>query len=654
MCGITGFMDFSRRSAPDEMHAVVGRMADTLQHRGPDDAGTWVDPTVGIALGHRRLAIVDLSPEGHQPMLSASGRYVIVFNGEVYNFRELRGELETESQERLTWHGHSDTEVMLAAFETWGIRRAVERFTGMFAFALWDRQERLLHLVRDRIGEKPLYYGWAGRTFLFGSELKSLRTHPDFAAEIDRHALALYMRHNCIPAPYSIYRGIGKLLPATMITISFGRTAGVTPQPEKYWDPAGIAAVGMAEPFRGSDHEAIDRLDIMLREIISRQMLADVPLGAFLSGGIDSSAIVALMQAQSAAPVRTFTIGIDEARFNEAPHAAAVARHLGTDHTELCVTPGQTLDMIPNLATLYDEPFGDSSQIPTALIAALTRKSVTVSLSGDGADELFAGYNRYYWGNGIWERIRTLPPVARGIGARTIRSLSPQQWDRLFTKSAGFLPSKLSQRLPGEKMHKIANIMTATSPEEVYIRLVSHWQDPADVVIQGTEPPTRLTCDVIRKGNFIQKMMYFDLISYLPDDILVKIDRAGMGASLETRMPFLDHHLAEFAWQLPLGLKIRNGQGKWLLRQLLYRYVPRELIERPKMGFGIPLDNWLRGPLRAWAEELLNEGRLRREGYLHPEPVRKKWAEHLSGRHDWQYQLWDVLMFQAWLERNSL
>jgi len=635
------------------MDAVVRRMADTLVHRGPDDAGTWVDPTSGIALGHRRLAIIDLSPEGHQPMISASGRYVIVFNGEVYNFRELRGELETEAQERLTWHGHSDTEVMLAAFEAWGVRRAVERFTGMFAFALWDRHERLLHLVRDRIGEKPLYYGWMEKHFLFGSELKALRAHASFRGEIDRDALALYLRHNCIPAPYSIYRGIRKLQPGTILTMDCRSGIHDTPSPEPYWQAARVAASGIAEPLNESDEDAVNRLDGLMREIIGRQMLADVPLGAFLSGGIDSSAIVALMQAQSSTPVRTFTIGFEEDRFDETAYAAAVAKHLGTMHTELCVTPRQTLDIIPDLPSLYDEPFADSSQIPTCLLSALTRSSVTVSLSGDGGDELFAGYNRYYWGNGIWGKINHMPPAARSIAARAIRSLSPQQWDRMYKNATGFLPSRLAQRLPGDKMYKIANIMTSASPEEVYLRLVSHWQDPAAVVIQGTEPPTLLTSGNIGQGNFIQKMMYLDLVSYLPDDILVKVDRAGMGVSLETRMPFLDHQLIEFAWKLPLEQKIRNGQGKWLLRQLLYRYVPRELIERPKMGFGIPLDSWLRGPLREWAEELLDEGRLRREGFFHPEPIRTKWEEHQSGMHNWQYHLWDILMFQAWLERQS-
>lgn len=655
MCGITGYLTFAREQSCENMNADVQHMADTLSHRGPDDAGVWVDADAGIALGHRRLAIVDLSPEGHQPMLSASGRYVIVFNGEIYNFRELRAELEQQGQGPDKWRGHSDTEVMLAAFEAWGVRQTVEKFRGMFALALWDRQERLLHLIRDRIGEKPLYYGWMGKCFLFGSELKALRAHADFRGEINRDALALYLRHNCIPSPYSIYQGIRKLPPGTILTINCRKGIHDIPSPKPYWQAADVAAAGMAKPFNGTDEDAINRLDTLLREIISRQMLTDVPLGAFLSGGIDSSTIVALMQAQSSTPVRTFTIGFGEARFDEASYAAAVARHLGTEHTELCVTPRQALDVIPDLATLYDEPFADSSQIPTFLVAALTRSSVTVSLSGDGGDELFAGYNRHFWGGGIWERIHLLPMETREFVTNILTSLSPQKWDYIYSKAARLLPSRFHQRLPGDKIHKLAEILTSSSPEDIYYKLISHWKDPSSVLVNATEPESILTTyrQNDKQENFTLKMMLLDLVSYLPDDILVKVDRAGMGVSLETRMPFLDHKLVEFAWELPLHMKLRNGQGKWVLRQLLYRYVPKELIERPKMGFGIPLDNWLRGPLREWAEELLDEGRLRREGFFHPAPIRAKWEEHQSGKRNWQYHLWDILMFQAWLERQS-
>ena len=649
MCGITGFWKTSRQVSTDSLCAIAQQMSDTLLHRGPDDGGSWVDAEVGIALGHRRLAIVDLSPEGHQPMVSTDGRYVIVFNGEIYNFLELRCQLESLGHR---FRGHSDTEVMLASFSQWGLDAAITRFNGMFAFALWDRQERVLHLGRDRLGEKPLYYGSMGQTFLFGSELKALKAHPDFQTEINRDALALFLRHNCVPAPYSIYQGIYKLPPGTVLSWN-GVDSHPTPVP--YWSAKEAAELGIAEPFTGSELEAVSQLDALLQDAVGLRMVADVPLGAFLSGGIDSSTVVALMQAQSSHPVKTFTIGFYEDVYNEAQYARAVAQHLGTDHTELYVTPEEALAVIPKLPILYDEPFSDASQVPTFLVSQLARAHVTVSLSGDGGDELFAGYNRYLWGRSIWQKIGWIPPILRQPAARTLTHLSPRTWNRGFDYFNALLPAKLKQSAPGYNIHKLAEILAVPDPEAMYTGLVSHWKEPEALVIGGLEPLTALSdrqCWA-RLSDFTQHMMYLDTVTYLPDDILVKVDRASMGVSLEARIPLLDHRVMEFAWHLPLSMKIRNGQGKWLLRQVLYKYVPQNLVDRPKAGFGIPIDSWLRGPLRDWAEALLDEGRLLEEGFFNPQPIRQKWAEHLSGDRDWQYYLWDVLMFQAWLDESE-
>jgi asparagine synthase (glutamine-hydrolysing) len=624
-------------------------MMEPIRHRGPDDSGDWVDAQNGVALGFRRLAILDLSPAGHQPMLSADGRYVIVFNGEVYNFNQLRTELASLGH---AFRGHSDTEVMLAAICQWGIQDAVQRFNGMFAFALWDRRECRLTLVRDRLGIKPLYYGWAGSVFLFGSELKALKAYPAFQAEIDRGALALYLRHNYIPAPYTIYTGFCKLLPGTILTLA-GNQLGELPDPVPYWSARQVAESGVAHLFEGSDQEAVVELDALLRESVRERMVADVPLGAFLSGGIDSSAIVALMQVQSSRPVQTFTIGFHESSYNEAEHAKEVARHLGTEHTELYVTPQEAQAVIPRLPALFDEPSADSSQIPTFLIAELARRHVTVSLSGDGGDELFGGYNRYSWARKIWKVTGRLPGTFRTFGSAALLRTPSTAWDILLSNR--FIPPRWRISEAGEKIRKIAEILPADSPEAIYLDLVSHWKEPASIVRGAAEPSTRLTS---RESwacvpDYTAWMMYMDLVTYLPDDILVKVDRASMGVSLEARVPFLDdQRVVEFAWRLPLRMKIRNGQGKWILRQVLYQYVPCQMIERPKMGFGIPIDAWLRGPLRGWAESLLGERRLKDEGFFNPKPIRQKWQEHLTGKHNWQYHLWDILMFEAWLEEN--
>jgi asparagine synthase (glutamine-hydrolysing) len=650
MCGITGFIDFQARRTPEELEALARAMAATLRHRGPDDSGVWVEARLGLALAHRRLSILDLSPLGRQPMVSPGGRYVITYNGEIYNFPALKKLLEKQGAE---FRSTSDTEVLLAAIDCWGLEETLGQAIGMFAFALWDREERVLFLARDRLGEKPLYYGWQGHTFLFASELKALRGWPDFPGIIDRHALALFLRLNNVPAPYSIYQGIHKLPPGTFLKLAWqGLTPGETPGPLPYWSARTVAEQGQQDPFAGSDGQALEELDRLLKDAVKSQMMADVPLGALLSGGLDSSTVVALMQAQSSRPVKTFTIGFHEDAFNEAVHAQAVARHLGTDHTELYVTAAAARAVIPRLPSLYDEPFADSSQIPTFLVCQMARSQVTVALSGDGGDELFGGYPRYSLVPAIWRLVKSIPSWARQGTGRLLTGLPLSFWDRLFSMLEPVLPGHLHYRPYGEKVYKLAAYLQARSPEEVYYNLISQWRQPLEVVRQAEEYPTLVT-DRSRWADLPDlgpRLMYFDLGLYLPDDILVKVDRAAMGVSLETRVPLLDHRVVEFAWRLPLSLKIRNKQGKWLLRELLCRYVPRELVERPKMGFAVPIAAWLAGPLRDWAEGLLAENRLRQEGFFHPEPIRQKWQEHLAGRPWWHHHLWNVLMFQAWLE----
>jgi asparagine synthase (glutamine-hydrolysing) len=651
MCGLVGFW----QSSGFDAHAarrLTSDMADTLVHRGPDDQGVWTDDTAGVALGHRRLSIVDLSPAGHQPMLSESGRFVIAFNGEIYNHQEIRKSLEAAGRGS-GWRGHSDTETLLAAIEFWGLKKAVGQCVGMFAFALWDRKDRSLSLVRDRVGEKPLYFGWQGSgataTLLFGSELKALKIHPAFNARIDRGALALFLRHNYIPCPYTIYEGFSKVVPGSIVV--FQRQSR-DPLVETYWDTLEVAAAGVHNPFKGSPQDAVSALEDIMSRSIAGQMVADVPLGAFLSGGIDSSSIVALMQRQSSQPVRTFTIGFHEKGYNEAEHAKAVAAHLGTRHTELYVTPDQAMAVIPKLPHLYDEPFSDSSQIPTHLVSQLARQDVTVALSGDAGDELFGGYTRYTFAARMWGKLSRIPCVARTAAARMMTSISPGAWDRIMA----ILPDNELSRNAGDRIHKGADVMGSRSVAELYYKLVSHWNDPTSVVIGGREPPTALTLEsgLLSGLNSVERMMALDAITYLPDDILVKVDRAAMGVSLETRVPLLDHRIIEFAWTLPIDLKVRDGKGKWVLRQVLERHLPAELFERKKMGFGIPIDSWLRGPLREWAEDLLSESRLRQDGLFETGQIRKKWEEHQSGRRNWQYHLWDLLMFQSWKQAGNI
>ena len=651
MCGIAGFLELDSRSSPEELKAAAFRMANTLRHRGPDDGGAWADAEAGVALGMRRLAILDLSQAGHQPMQSASGRYVIVYNGEIYNCEDLRRQLKAQGG-TLEFRGRSDTEVMLAAFERWGVLESLRHFNGMFAFGVWDRRERTLTLARDRFGEKPLFYSIVGGRLLFASELKALRAHPEFSAEIDLGAVALYLRHNCIPAPYSIYKNTYKLPPANLLTLS---AIDLRSSPKAYWSVRESAEAGISNPFRGDERDAIGELDALLRDAVKIRMYSDVPLGAFLSGGVDSSTIVSFMQAQSNVAVRTFSIGLREREYNEASDAARVARHLHTDHSELCVTPQEAMAVVPLLPQIYDEPFADPSQIPTFLVSKLARQHVTVSLSGDGGDELFGGYNRHVWGGPLWRKLQCFPLSVRRFGSAGITALSPETWDSLFQVLRPILPRAWQQRVPGFKLHKLASVMTSSDPYEMYYRFTSHWFSPEAVVLSAVEPPTLLTNGDLARGQLrtaTEQMMYLDTVTYLPDDILTKVDRATMAVSLEGRIPFLDHRVAEFAWMLPLRWKVRAREGKWILRQVLYNYVPRELVERPKAGFGIPLDSWLRGPLRDWAESLLSEQRLRLDGYFEAAPIRQRWSEHLRGTRNWSYHIWDVLVFQAWLQEN--
>lgn len=647
MCGIAGFLSANITNACEQ---VLTRMGDAIKARGPDDSGTWYSVSEGIGLSHRRLSVQDITLAGHQPMSSPSGRYAIVYNGEVYNHIALRNELENAGFSG--WTGHSDTETLLAAFDAWGIQATIQRAIGMFAIGVWDRETKTLILARDRLGEKPLYYGWQKNTFLFGSELKALVRHPDFIGEIDRGALALYMRHNYIPSPYSIYRGIAKLKPGCILEVTLAERE---PRIRQYWSVHEAMSRGLSNPFTGDITQAVGGLDDILRRAISRQMIADVPLGAFLSGGVDSSTVVALMQSQSSRPVKTFSIGFSEELYNEAQHARAVAQHLGTDHAEWYVSSTDALNVVPKLAHIYDEPFADSSQIPTLLVSQMARRHVTVSLSGDAGDELFCGYNRYVITSQMWHRLSFLPTRIRAKIANILLRISPSKWNQCFSLIQSAMPRSMRHVNIGDKLHKGAEVMTASSITDLYRGLVSHWRHPASVVLGASEPPTILDESGVAPESTgdIERMMALDMVSYLPDDILCKVDRAAMYHSLETRVPFLDHSVVEFALRLPLDYKLRGGVGKWVLREVLYKYVPRSLIERPKMGFGVPIDVWLRGPLRDWAEALLDENRLRQEGFFDPLPIRKKWSEHLTGQRNWQYHLWDVLMFQEWINEKN-
>lgn len=641
MCGLTGF--WTAGCLERDSGAILRRMNDRLIHRGPDDAGAWCDQEAGIALGHRRLSIVDLSAEGHQPMVSAGGRYVIVFNGEIYNFRELQLELAGTG---VRFRGHSDTEVALAAFERWGIQATLPRLAGMFAFALWDRQERELTLARDRAGEKPLYLADLNGTLLFGSQLSALREHPAWRGEIDRGALSALLRYSYIPAPHSIHQGVEKLPPGTVVTLKRSRSTGALERSESaYWSARGAAEAGHASQLQVDDRAAVDMMDGVLRNVIGQQMVADVPLGAFLSGGIDSTVVVAIMQSLSAQRVRTFTIGFHEGGYDEAVHARAVAAHLGTDHTEQYVTPREAWEVIPRLPTVFDEPFADSSQIPTLLVAQLARRAVTVSLSGDGGDELFAGYGRYRDLERALAKNSRFPAAARPFLRAALGGGMP--WAAHGAASAIGLATRVPQL--GDRLERLEGRVSSTDAMGVYRQLISYWPRPQEVVI-GAREVAPWSADATLHGlSAVEQAMLRDFCSYLPDDILVKVDRATMAVSLESRAPLIDHRVVELAWRLPLSQKVRDGQGKRVLRGVLERYVPRSLVDRPKQGFAVPVGSWLRGPLREWAEDLLEPRGLASEGYLEPKPVTRLWAEHSSGRQDWTGRLWPVLMFQGWL-----
>ncbi|MCE6967481.1 asparagine synthase (glutamine-hydrolyzing) [Cereibacter sphaeroides] len=657
MCGLSGFLS-SGPASREAMQATLGCMIESLHHRGPDASGFWIDE--GIALGHRRLSILDLSEAGAQPMHSACGQFVIAFNGEIYNHLDLRRDLATAGAAP-DWRGHSDTETLLAGIAQWGLDETLRRAAGMFALALWDRRERRLSLARDRIGEKPLYWGWAGRALVFGSELKALRQYPEFPRDICRQALALYLSFAYVPAPRSIHPGVYKLEPGCILTVEDGALPAPPARPlrpgeshgtlsiRRYWSLNGMIEAGHQNPVM-SDAEALTEVETTLRAAVGRQMLADVPLGAFLSGGIDSSLIVALMQEQSDRAVQTFTVGFENPAFDESPHAAAVARHLGTDHSTLIVTESEARAVIPHLPDLYDEPFGDSSQIPTHLVCRAARARVTVALSGDAGDEIFGGYNRYFWGPRIWNRLHWMPVKVRQAIGSAVASVPVPVWDKIGALAGGGVSR------PGDKAHKLAEgLREVGTLHDLYRSLVSAW--PGERLVLGLDGAPGNILDDPLPGALMDdpvgRMMAQDMRSYLPDDILCKVDRAAMGVSLETRVPFLDPEVLALSARLPAHMKIRDGQGKWALRQMLYRHVPRALIERPKTGFSIPVGDWLRGPLREWAENLLSPSALARDGLLDPAPIRQAWVEHLSGRRDWTHRLWIILMFMAWRERTA-
>jgi asparagine synthase (glutamine-hydrolysing) len=648
MCGIAGIVDPAASTNADRLGGLASAMALSLQHRGPDDGGVWVDPDAGVAFGHRRLAVIDLGLSGAQPMISSGGRWVMAYNGEIYNHDEVRHRLEGAG---VVFRGSSDTEVLLEAVESWGVERALDACEGMFAVALWDRRKRELHLVRDRFGEKPLYYGWVGKVFAFGSELKALSTLPGFDAELNRQAVTSYLRANCVPAPNTIWRGIYKLLPGHLVTLR-APTQGALPEQRCYWSAAEAVTHARQHQLIAPDSEVVDQLETALSDAVAARIVADVPVGAFLSGGIDSSAIVALMQRHTSGSVRTFTVGFDDPSFDESSEAAAVAAYLGTNHTAVHVGDAEVIEVIPRLAEIWDEPFADVSQIPTYLVSRVARQHVTVSLSGDGGDELFAGYNRHAWLDRLSGRTAMVPAGARRAAGSALGRIPPAAIERA-ARTTRILPAGWQMRNPSTKVAKLARVLSASDPEDAYRALITHWDDASSLVL-GDDPgdavDSRGGSPDLGKG-ITERMLWYDLTGYLPDDILVKVDRAAMAVSLETRVPFLDRGILDLAWRLPLSAKLRGGQTKWVLRQVLERHVPAALVERPKMGFGLPIGSWLRGMLAPWAEDLLSERRLRDQGLLDPVPIRRAWDLHRTGRRDLGYELWDVLVLQSWLNR---
>lgn len=647
MCGIAGILDRDQNTSWERLNAVAGAMGQQLGHRGPDDAGVWADASAGIAFGHRRLAIIDLSPAAAQPMTSSCGRWVVAYNGELYGFQRVREALRRAGRR---FRGHSDTEVLVEALAEWGLRQALERCNGMFAFAAWDHRTRMLHLVRDRLGEKPLYYGMAGSHVVFGSELKAIRAHPQFAARVAPRAAAAFLRWSFVPGPHSIFEGVHKLPPGSVVSLA-AHSRGPLPAPQPYWSARDAIESGIEEPLDGSDRELTDGLEGLLRDAVADRMLADVPLGAFLSGGVDSSLITALMQAQQQRPVRTFSVDVGDAELGEGRHAAAVARHLGTDHTEVRLTHNDALDVIPELPGIYDEPFADPSQIPTLLVARAARGHVTVGMSGDGGDELFGGYNRYTLGAAAWRRLRPWPAGMRATLGGLIAAVPPRAYDQVLAAGSKVVPGHLRLARAGDKLHKLAAMIGAADADQLYLRAVSQWADPSTVV-GGQEAPVPALQEWCGE-DAVAMFMARDAMVVLPDNMLVKVDRATMAAGLEARVPLLDHRVFEFAWRLQPHMRVRGGRGKWILRQVLRRYVPDDLIDRPKTGFDPPIDHWLRGPLRGWADGLLNPESLARHGLLDPVPVQMAWRQHLAGRRNHDYRLWAVLMLSAWLDSLS-
>ena len=651
MCGITGLIGHSHQINGTSLVKQLEAMCSTLISRGPDGNGIWVDEAMGIGLAHRRLAILDPSPAGQQPMVSPSGQYIISFNGEIYNHLELRDELLSALPVMHSWRGKSDTETLLACIETWGLRETLGRLNGMFAFALYDRHRRCLSLARDRVGEKPLYYGIQRGVFLFGSELKALEANASFVGDIDHDVVNLYLQYGYVPSPYSIYRDIQKLPAGSFLQIPLSHTGTIIEigKPHKYWSIEQTINNSRGNLFSGTENQAIQALEDTIHRSVQRQRISDVPIGAFLSGGIDSSTVAAIMQSQSSQAIKSFSIGFNEKQFNEAIHAREIASHLGTDHTEFYVTSTDALNTIAELPLLYDEPFADSSQIPSFLLAKLARQHVTVALSGDGADELFGGYNRHYLSQKYWAKIRKVPLPARKFLSSFLTVASPVQWDSLNN----WVPGTKGRRNLGRQIHKVAAAFSASSSKDLYHRLTQQWNVPRHNNSSSLQV-TQIDRINFNPEDISEMMMVLDTINYLPDDILCKVDRASMGASLEVRVPFLDKEVIEFAWSLPHHLKIRNGQGKWILKELLSRYVPVNLFDRPKTGFGVPLDTWLRGPLRDWAESLLNDEKLQRHGFLDSKQIRNAWSEHLSGKANWEHKLWTILMLQAWLDSRNV
>lgn len=651
MCGITGLIDLRAAYSETELQSTISKMNTAMLHRGPDSSGVWVDPSFGLGFGHQRLSIIDLSPAGAQPMHSSCGRYVIAFNGEIYNFTAIKAELEKSGH--ISWKGHSDTEVLLAAIQRHGLQQALTLLEGMFAFALWDRENQTLSLVRDRLGEKPLYYGVFGSKVIFGSSLASFAEVPNVELQLDRNSLALMMRHNYIPEPYSIYKHVSKLKPGTCASFDFSHgDADQTPTISTYWSVSEAITKGKADCF-SNEAEAIDHLEDTLQSVVSGAMVSDVPIGAFLSGGIDSSLITALMQANSSAKVNTFSIGFKEDAFSEAEYAKQVAQHLGTHHTELYLTGKDALDVIPSLPAMYDEPFSDSSQIPTFLVSKMARSHVTVALSGDGGDELFCGYNRYLFAENLHRKLSKVPAPLRSVITKAMRVPGIDQWDAVYGLVQKLLRRDQSLVNFGDKMYKLAEVLESSNEKELYRRLVSHWKQPSELILGSTEYPTVLNDSMGEGLSFVESMMALDTVSYLPGDILTKVDRSAMFNSLETRVPFLNHRVLECAWRMPLDFKLKGAVGKHPLREILYKHVPKHLIDRPKMGFGVPLGQWLRTDLRDWVEDLLDENSLREQGVFNVEMVRLAWRDHLSGKVNNQYYLWDVLMFQAWWQHNK-